>query len=160
MNFGMAVGTSRIESPLAFQTGSPACKAIQPVSDMALQAKKRNTKLEKIIVDRAMVAVAVHAVFRDVRVFKKIRPALFRVARSACFLYRYALQEAFRGCAVRIMAVGAVHFVFLYRMMAGQREFRPDFLMAFHTHILHRARRRYQVGALVDGMAVGAGDII
>jgi len=90
---------------------------------MTLQAKKRLTCNQKVIINRTMRAMTVQAGIDNVGMLKDKRSALFRMTLNAG-LFNGVFPQVFIGkTAMGIVTTGTGYSAFIQRMMAGQGKF-------------------------------------
>lgn len=99
------------------------------MAGMALHAEERLCYLKQWFVGRAVRSVTVGAVFGDVGMLVNERTLVLHVAARAGVLDGEAVQTLILRGTMRIMAVGADHFVLGDWMMGELGKFHPDFLM-------------------------------
>jgi len=110
---------------------------------VAAETEVRIANGQQLGVDRPMRAVAAGAAFAKRGMFENERSRLFPMALGAGFVpsrHRKAAGRLHNVQAVRVVALGAIHFAFSDRMMLGQVELGVDIEMALKAGLRILAR--------------------
>jgi hypothetical protein len=126
---------------------------------MALQAKERHCHLQHIIVHGTMRTMAVDTVLVIFRVLINEWPFLVGMALGADLLDSCLFEQIVTQGPVRLMTAGAEDLFFVHGVVARQREFCPDFLMAAFAHVFHLPSPYRQIRSHMDIVALEAGHI-
>src|SRR4051794_35567926 len=114
---------------------------------MAAEAEVRIANGKHLGVDRPMRVVAARAAFAQCGMFENKRSRLFPMALGAGFVPPRHGKTAGRLHyveAVRVMALGTIHFAFGNRMMLGQVELGVDVQMALKAGLRILPRVDYE----------------
>ena len=115
----------------------------RPYLHMAAEAEVRIANGQQLGVDRPMRAVAAGAAFAQCGMFEYKRPRLCPMALGTGFVppcHREAAGRLHNVQAMRVVALGAIHFAFRDRMMLGQVEFSVHIQMALKAGLRIFAR--------------------
>ncbi len=151
----MTVCATCIERPLRFGSGG----ARRPVPGMALKAQERQLLCQKIIVNRTVGHVTSPAILRYLRMFEDKGSFLFGMALGAGLLYVRLPEHLITGCPVWIMAAYAEDPLFVYWMVAWQRELGLHFNMTLLAHTFHIVESYSQIRSRMDQVTLGAGNV-